>query len=256
MTTTELLLANVLDNPDDDLARFVFADYVIENDARNVTALARAELIVAQKNLKEAEDRVRELYLRGGDFEGVTTEAGIAFQAFNSAMRNPRLVLVPGCRADGATLNPRIRRFSPTTYDVGTGVRLGFVEHIRIHPEQLLLLPDDTVAGPHTALSVNPVKKIDVALSPRVALRVEIDRWHEGDQNDGWQVYFYRASTLGVREGDYLCMYSFQDRDEMVSSLSRTVVSVLIDSFETYLSDPLRQRFSRRLFPQNWEPSS
>lgn len=250
MTRTEALLANVLDNPEDDLARFAFADYVIEYDADNAPALARAELVVAMKNKRDADARARELFPPDCSSHDAPAEAHKAAQAFELALRNPALVLVPGCRADGSTLYAHSLTLPFVTYDVRNALRLGFVEHIWITPWQLPLQPDAvTIAGIHTAFANNPIRKVDVILPYSIVLRVEIDRIRHDPANDGWQVYFYRTSATGARYVDYLCMYSHSDRDEMVESLPLSIASVLLDHYAEHLSESLRLSLSRRLFP-------
>lgn len=233
LTRTEALLVNLLDNPDDDLARYAFADYVTEYDAGNAPALAKAKLITALKTLHEHADR-------GG------CEA--AYEQLNDALTDPRLDLGlgPGRRAEIQVralqalplrlgLGPRAccgtfnQNRSPVcrclAATVSCDLRLGFIDTLRLSTFDLRTtsVPAGELPMLASAFEHNPLKRFVVE---DAAMVVEIDRWRDGEAN-GWQAYFYDRGPEGRRVGDYFRMESFEFRQEVTDNLNGLVLSVV-----------------------------
>lgn len=234
-TRTELLLTNLLDNPDDNLARYAFADYVIECDEDNRLAAAKARLVHALKTLDEGSDR--------GGCES-------AWEMFNDSLTDPYLDLVgPGRRimpqvkalqlkaltehtASGGCCH--LRYGSPLcrcmSQAVACDLRLGFVETVRLSVDELR----DNILN--DVLARNPLKRLVVE---GAYLVVEIDRRRDGSEHNGWQTYFYDKNLDGYRTGDYLHFESFAHRQEMVSGLTERVMSVLFSRVFGYSAVPV-----------------
>lgn len=217
LTRTEALLVNLLDNPDDDLARYAFADYVTEYDARNAPALVKAELVMALKTLHEYADR--------GGYEA-------AYDQLNDALTDPALDFGMGRRVEaqvralasaGMPCCERSRRTRRTcrclSDAVSCDLRLGFVDVLRLSFTEVLHTTVLTEALRH-----NPLKKLVVT---DAALEVEIDRWFDGPEHNGWQVYFYNSGPPLHGRSDYFHMEGFEFRDEVVDNIAELLSSVV-----------------------------
>lgn len=217
-------LAAILNQPADDVARLVFADW-LEEKGQEEGDRERAEFIRLQIEIEQeiGPDSVisRATYRKADNIlERVRKGAPVRLKANTLATKLARasLLLTPV-----GSNHPRTTWFMDTDKELslwGPQWRRGFVEEICCHSLAARLMNMIEVLRRH------PVTKIVLP-----SFMMEIDSPTETDST--WQAYFYPRHSGEATDSDYFDMNAWDSREEMIKGVVASVRSLVRSSFST-----------------------